>query len=456
VKLALAFLSAAMATLASAPAHAEPIAVPRTLTLSEAVALARDRAPMVREAFARIATADAVVDRTRATRMPALWAQGMGSAFTSNGQVYAGAGLSSGATTESYLLGQGTLNLQWALYDFGRTASSIDAARSGAKAARLTAAANEQIAMAEAAIAFFTLRADDAFLASTEEVRADRARVVAVTHRLVESGIRTPVDEARANVGLEVAELEVSVAQASRESDAVSLASALLLDPATTFQLVAPGEIRVDDDVARDEATAVRDRREVAAGVARVEQARREVDFARRTYLPSLGVLASGTVQYTDDRATADHQTNVVGSPAEYAQGTVTLTIPIVDPSIHAGIEVAEGGLDEALANLERLKQGAQTEAARASTQVKSARLVVTQSERLAVGSGANLAAMEERYTSGMESPLALADAQREDAIARVAVVRARLALDLAKVRLLAGLSRARELLAQGGAVTTR
>ena len=428
------------------PARAFAVTDVRTLSLSEAVTLAKERAPIVHEAFARIASAEASVDHASAFRLPAFWVQGMGAGFTSNGQVYNGGGLSSGAMTESYLMGQGSLNMQWALYDFGHTSSAIDSARAGVRSANLTARASEQAAMAEAAVAFFTLMADDEFLRSTQEVRADRERVLAMTHRLVEVGIRTPVDETRAEVGLDVAKLDVSTAEATRDNDAVNLASALLIDPTSTFRLVAPGEVAVDENVGANGSEALRARYEVAAGAARVEQTRHDLDSARHAYLPVLGAAASGTAQYTKDRSTVDQVTSVTGSPTEYAQGTLTLTVPVFDPLIRANVRVAEASVGEATANLERLKQNAVTEATRASTQVRSARLVLAQAMHLTTGSTANLTAVEARYSSGMESPLALADAQREDAIARVAVVRARLALEVARVHLLAALSRTGEL----------
>jgi outer membrane protein TolC len=78
---------------------------------------------------------------------------------------------------------------------------------------------------------------------------------------------------------------------------------------------------------------------------------------------------------------------------------------------------------------------------------VRSARILLEQSKQLAAGAAANLAVVEERYGNGMESPLSLADAQREDVNARGAIARARLAFEVAKVRLLAALSRADELL---------
>ncbi len=190
--------------LAAHPAGAEQAPDAMTLTLGQVVMMAKERAPSVHAAFAQIASAEAGVSRSRAAVLPSLNLQGAGTAFTSNGQVIAG-GVSSTSSAETYYLGSGSINLQWMLYDFGRTSKAIDAAKTGVKAATLSARATEEVAMAEAAVAFFTLLADDELVRTDETVRADRERVLTVTHTLVEGGYRTPVDETRAKIELDVA-----------------------------------------------------------------------------------------------------------------------------------------------------------------------------------------------------------------------------------------------------------
>ncbi len=403
---------------------------------------------MVHAAFAKIASAEALVDRARAPWLPTASMQAGGSAYATNGQ-FVVSGLQSASSDEYYFLGQGTLNLQWMLYDFGRTSAAIDAAGNGVNAARLSAQASQQIAMCEAAVAFFTLLADDDLTRSADEVRADRERVVAMTHHLVEAGYRTPVDEMRAQVGLEDAKLEVTLAQATRDNDQVSLASALMLDPATTFRLTMPGQFKVDERAAADGAAAVAARKEVAAAAAHLQQARRDLTAARRGHLPSVSASGQGILMYTHDVSTYSGQspsTLVTNSPAEVAQGSLTLTIPLFDPLLNANIRAAEGNLGEAQANLEQVTLTTRTQASQAARQMRSARAVLEQSQRVATTTAANLKAVEDRYVNGMESPLALADAQREDAIARIGIIRARLAYDVAAVRVLAGLSRVDDL----------
>jgi multidrug efflux system outer membrane protein len=433
------------------PARAQqtPAAPSAALTLAEVVAMAKERAPAVHAAFARIASAEAGVDRASAAHLPSIYAQGSGTAFATNGQVYA-SGVVSSASNEWYAVAAGALNLQWTLYDFGHTSSAVDAASAGVTAATLSARATEQTAMAEAAVAFFTLLADDDLVRSADAARADREHVAAITHHLVEGGYRTTVDEKREQIALEVAKLDLSLASAARDSDSVSLATALQLDPTTTFQLTAPEPLSVDENAAANGTVALRARRDVAAAAARVEQARHGVDSASHAHLPVLAASASGQLLYAHDSATYSGPgggTTTTDGPTELVQGTLTLTLPLFDATINANVRAAEGSLREAQAGLEQVTLSARTEAIQAARQARSARTLFEQSQHLAEATAANLAAVEDRYSNGMESPLTLADAQREDKNARVAIVRARLAYDVAAVRLLAGLSRADELL---------
>jgi multidrug efflux system outer membrane protein len=443
---------AALGTLAS-PARAQQTssgANATSLTLSQVVAMAKDRAPAVHAAFSQIASAEAGVDRSSAARLPSLYLQGAGNGFATNGQVYS-SGVVSSASSETYITGSGALNLQWTLYDFGHTGNAVDAARAGVKAATLSARAVEQAAMAEAAVAFFTLLADDELIRSAEGVRVDRDHVLGVTRTLVDGGYRTKVDETRAKIGLQVAELDLSVAKAARDNDSVGLATALLLDPATAFHLVAPAALSVDEAAAGNGTVALRARRDVAAAEARVDQARLNVTSAKRAHLPVLAASASGQLLYAHGSQTysaAGQSTSYpIDGPTELVQGAVTLTLPLFDSLVNANVHTAEASLGEAQAGLDQVTLAAKRDALQAARQARSARVLFEQSQRLAEGTAANLAIVEDRYASGMEDPLALADAQREDALARNAIVRARLAYDVAAVKLLAGLSRADELL---------
>jgi outer membrane protein TolC len=447
---AVALTAAATSRDVHAQAQTQPATAPagttRALTLADAIALAKSRAPHVHAAFAKIAAAEASVDRAKAGHLPLLSASGTGTALYSQGPLFV-SGLTTTNENVTALSAQAAINLSWTLYDFGRTSAAIDSAHAGMTAASFEAQASEQVAMAEAAVAYYTLLTDAALVRSAEEVRAEREKVLGITRRLTTAGYRSPVDETRAQIQVEIAQLDIAIARAAQDKDASRLAAALLLDPGTTFQLTPPIEITIESRGDADGVTAIRTRREVAAARARVESAEHDVASARAGHLPTLAATGQGALQYTYTRIVITPNPAVTQqNPTEIASGTLSLTAPLFDATVNANVRAAEAALAAAKANLEQTMLSARTEATQASRALVNAHAILNQSERLAAGAAANLAAVEDRYSNGLDSPLVLADAQREDALARVAVVRGRLAYDVAKVLLLAGLSRVDEL----------
>jgi outer membrane protein len=298
--------------------------------------------------------------------------------------------------------------------------------------------------MAEAAVAYFTLLADDGLVQAAEAARADREGVELITRRVVAAGFRPPVDETRAQVGVDVAKLDVAVARATRDNDSASLAAALMLDPATAFRLEAPAPSVSLAPAATGPGVAVvvDTRPTVVAARHRVERMRLELQAARGARLPSVTMQGQGAVLYTSDRV----QGTPSNMPSAFVSGALNLTVPLFDPQANANVRIAEAAVGDAQANLEQVTVSAWSAASLAWRQLESTRAILEQAERVSVGTAANLAAVEDRYASGSESPLGVADAQREDALAQVAVIKAHLALDVARVRLLAQLSRVEEL----------
>jgi outer membrane protein len=395
--------------------------------------------------------AEASVDLAAAMHWPQITLSAGGVALASRGQVYAD-GLVSPASQETFFAGQAGLNLRWVLYDFGRTSSAVDAANAGARAAKLSARVTEQVAMAEAATAFFTVLANDDLVRSADAVRANRERILTVSRSLTKEGFRGTVDTARAQVALDVARLDLYLATAASENDSVLLATALQLDPSTTFRLAAPEPLRRDDSTLTSDGgtEAIGRRRDVAAAEARVGEARDRLEAASRAWLPVLEATGSGQMTYAHASSVfvgTGSGPVVVDGPTESVQGTLMVTVPLFDATLNANVRAARAALDESRAYLDQVEYSARREFLQSARQLTNARVVLEQSERLAAGAAANLAAVEDRYTSGIDGPLVLADAEREDASARVAIIRARLEQNLAGVRWLASLSRMDDLL---------
>jgi outer membrane protein TolC len=433
----------AFAVMAADEASADPPPAGRTLTLVQAAALAKERAPQVHAAAAGVSVADAEVARSRAAVLPAFALQGGGVGFASVGRTYAG-GVVTTDQTQLYGVGQATLGVQWLLSDFGKTSSAVDAARSGVQSAIERAREVEQAAISEAAVVYYTVLSDEDLVAGDSEVLRERERTLAITRRSVESGNRAAIDERRAELAVGTAKLEVARAQAEYESDRTVLASLLRLDPREPWRLERPHPLAVDAAAG----TTIEARHEVVAARAKVEQARRASEAARRARLPTLSAAAFGTVLWAAQQSSASQQSpSSSEGPSVLGQVSLTATLPLSDPQIEANVRAAEANVSSATAELERVTLRARLDVDVAASRLANARSLLAQAEHLAAASRASLAAMEDRYAAGVETPLALVDLQREDALARIAVIRGQLAVDTGSVQLLAAQARAEVLL---------
>jgi outer membrane protein TolC len=158
--------------------------------------------------------------------------------------------------------------------------------------------------------------------------------------------------------------------------------------------------------------------------------------------------VASGTALYGTQQSSFGQQAAVASrGPSLFGQVSLLATLPLFDPVIQANIEAAEAKVGIAHANLERVTLDARLDRELATARLRTARAVLDQAQQVEVFAHINLSTVESRYAAGVESPFSLIDAQREDRVARLAVVRARLAVDTAGVKLLAAEARADVLL---------
>jgi outer membrane protein len=409
----------------------------RSLTLAEAVAIARRDPPTVLAAIARIRAAEAQIPVVRAALLPSLSGSVSGSATITNGTSNSGLMVANQSTSASLTVGTG-FSGRWTIWDFGQTSLNVDAAELNVRAARADAASATRVAVSQAATAYFTALADQELIASAAETVRQREQEAQIARGLVEAGARPPIEQTRSEVALESARLDLITATVSTQNDIASLAAALALDPAVPIAIQHPRELSLDDDPARAAAEAERSRPEIAGARLALQRAETQLAAARAGYRPSIAASATASVvyalQYVDRPPTAP--TSVSG-PTERGTAAIELDIPIFDPVLNANIRVAEANVAVARTAIAQQSLIARTEAAQAAIQLRAARQALAQSERLAAGAAANLVQAQGRYEAGAAPLLELVDAQAADATARVAVVRARWQFELAKVRLL-------------------
>src|SRR5262245_11627292 len=203
----------AIAIAASSRANAEE------LTLSRALQLARQRAPEMRSARAKVAAADAQVDVARAPYFPLLTATGtLSETAHADKALVLPPRLTPVSIVNYTTAGTAAASLRWTILDFGRTWNAVDAA----KAAHQASEANERTAEASLTEAVAEAYLEVVYGEKLREIQRsiveDRDRAIQVVKGLVKQALAAPVEELRAVARLEAAlrDLEVLQAQLTR------------------------------------------------------------------------------------------------------------------------------------------------------------------------------------------------------------------------------------------------
>ncbi len=404
-------------------------AAPVELTLFDAMRRGREDPPAVHIALARAEATRAQIEQARAGYYPTVTANGSASIGFSDQPVLAN------VRYQSVTVGLGaSVTARVPIYDFGRTANGVEAATYGSTAAREDLRAARVSAMNAIASAYFTVLSDQEAINAARAIVAQREAHLRIAEGLVAAGARPPIERTRAEVDLDVGRLDLTSAEARERTDRATLAAALGIDPLrdVTLTPVEEDALRADDDPTRASSAAVANRAEFAAARTRLAQAESQAAAARSGRLPNLSAQASGAVNYSERL-----QGQGAFGVSEQLQGAVTLSWPMFDPSVNANVRIAEANVTSARETLAQQSLQVRAAAVQSAISLRAARVTLDQSMRLATTAAANLQQANGRYESGAAALLELVDAQASDASARYTVIRARLALQIARVNLL-------------------
>ncbi|HEX3702078.1 MAG TPA: TolC family protein [Vicinamibacterales bacterium] len=428
------------------PVNAAAQSVPPTsLSLSDAIQLAVTNYPAIKESHARAQAADAGVGVARTAYLPRLdlvWQENRATHNNVFGLLFPQSVVPpiSGPVlgTRSYDSVWGSAagaQLSWEAVDFGQRKAGVDVAQTQSAAARAQHELTQLDVAAAAADAFLTVVASDEVVRA-DQANVDRLQVFANTVRtLVANQLRPGADESRANAELAIAKNQLSLAVQTAEIARAALADAVgaagrPIEPAvtglTTLPTVpAPGTIDVKTHpAARVEAAAI-------------DTIRARDRVLARSYFPRVDLESAF--------AARNSGASVPGQPLigdalwpqvpNWAVG-VSVTFPAFDlfranaqRQVEAQNEVAER------ARYEQITQSLTTQNARAEALLKAALEIAhnTPVERDAATEGESQA--RARYQNGLANVTEVAEAQRllaqaeaDDAVARLGVWRALLA----------------------------
>jgi outer membrane protein TolC len=324
--------------------------------------------------------------------------------------------------------------LSWEAVDFGVRKAGVDAARAQTRLAKAQAALTELDAAAAAADAFLTV------LAADESVRAMRANVdrlqvfAGAVRTLTQNQLRPGADQSRAEAELAVAKNQLS--QAIQVADLARASLADAIGAAGTAPSVMAGALtRLPDVVAPP--VNVTAHPAALAGEASVEAVKARERGLERAYLPHVTLQSAfaGRGTGAETPGVPSFGNGLWLQVPNWAVG-VSVTFPAFEVfAINARKKVeAQNELAES-ARYEQTIQTLTTQDARARALLKAASEIAanTPVERAAATAGESQA--RARYQNGLASITEVAEAQRllaqaeaDDAVARLGVWRALLA----------------------------
>ncbi len=379
------------------------------LTLDEALATALKNHPQIIEAQEVLNVADARTGQTRANYYPQISI----AADWSRGESYF-------AAQESIRLAQTNsagLYLKQTIYDFGRTAGAVDAARGNREAAHKALAVTQQDLALRVRSAFYLLLATEKqVIAVSETVRA-RDQVYRQAQEFFNQGIRAKVDMARAEANLFAAKTALIRAENNREIGRVELANAMGMASLGERKLVEPSQTQLPlPDRSSLQQDAVLNRAELQQFAALKSAAAGNLKSAKSSYLPLLtGTTSAG---YADRDFPPSGNVWGVG---------LNLSIPLFSGfSSVEQVREANANINaiEARQNNLKLQITKEVESAWLGANEAAARIVSTQKEVAATSESKALA--EGRYQEGVGSIIEVTDAQSQALDAQTANIQAR------------------------------
>jgi outer membrane protein len=415
------------------------------ITLNDAIQLALKNYPAIKESRARAEAAEEGVGLARTAYLPRLdmiWQENRATTNNVFGLLLpqsvvpsmSGPALGTRSLGDSVWGSAAGVLLSWEAVDFGQRKAQVDVARAQTTLARNQTSLTELDVASTAADAFLTV------LAADESVRAiranvDRLQVFANNVRtLVQNQLRPGADQSRAEAELAVARNQLSQAVQIADVARASLADAI--GAAGTQVQLAAGSLESLPEVSA-EATDVKTHPAARAGQAAVQVVRARERSLDRGYYPHINLQSAFSARGTG--------AEVPGVPSfgdglwlqvpNWAIGA-SVTFPAFDIfSLNARKRVeAKNELAET-ARYERTIQALTTQDAKARALMRAATEIArnTPIERDAATAGESQA--RARYQNGLASVTEVAEAQRllaqaeaDDAVARLGVWRALLA----------------------------
>jgi outer membrane protein TolC len=456
------FCILAMATVAAATARAADAPAPPSgpLTLGDAVDYARAHYPTVRAALAQKVAADRDIDVARAAYLPQvnlLYQINRATLNNITGTLLpqsvipsqSGPVLPSSAQS-AWNSGVGAL-VSWRPFDFGYRAAKVDAAKAADAAAAQSVALSELDVQSATSDAFLNLAAAQS-LAAVAQANVERLHTFSgAVHALVDNTLRPGVDAEQADAAEALARTALISARANVDDQRATLAT-LVDRQADTLAIDATQLQALPPDAAEPATPQVGDHPAARAAAARVRQQSAELDAIASQYAPQFDVLGSAYGRGSGKTAAGVYTGRGLGpDTGDWAVGVQMSLALGAFPALRAQQAGQKARVEAERAHYQQTLDELNQRLTQARTGLASARAIAKVTPTALGAARQTETQQRARFQSGLATVVdittaeaALAQAESQDAIARLNVWRALAALsaaegDMAPLRRLLG-----------------
>jgi outer membrane protein len=414
---------------------------PRVLTLEEALRIAREQQPQIRQARFLTEAAYARADQSRAGLLPQVSATAGYQKTTANfiarpGSVPgAPAPTSSGSRLSFFNFWSSSISVNQLIWDFGQTSGRYQAAKMLGEAQENNERSVSLQIENTLRAAFFQARATRALIVVANEAVVNFGKHLEQIQGFVEVGTRPEIDLAQARADLANARSQLIDTQSNYLIAKAQLNQAMGVIGPTDYEVAdqslapVPGEETPIDALAKE---ALKARPEIAALEDQIRAQLQTVSAIKGAYGPTLDANAGATQGGTRIDNLGWNVTLGVALTWQIYQGGLTT----------AQVHEAEAAAGQLAAQLDLLRQQVRFDLEQASLAVRAAKAVIEADRETVVNARDRLRLAEGRYETGVGSAIELGDAQVALTTAEGQTVQAEDRLSTARAQLLRALGR--------------
>src|SRR4051812_26011464 len=414
---------------------------PRVLTLEEALRVARERQPQIRQARYLTEAAYARADQARSGLLPQVSGTAGYQKATANSVARAGSVAgdasprSTGSSLSFFSFFNGSLSVNQLIWDFGQTSGRYKAARSLTEAQENNERSVSLQIDNTVRATFFLARANRALVVVANEAVVNFGKHLDQVQGFVEVGTRPEIDLAQARADLANARSQLIDAQNNYLIAKAQLNQAMGVIGPTDYEVADQSLLPIAGeespiDALADEA--LRARPEVIALQDQIRAQLQTVSAIKGGYGPAVGATAGAT--------TGGTRVDDLGWNVAFG---VTLTWQIYQGGFTtAQVNEAEATAGQLAAQLDLLRQQVRFDIEQASLAVRAAKAVIEADRETVLNARDRLRLAEGRYETGVGSAIELGDAQVALTTAEAQTVQADDRLSTARAQLLRALGR--------------